>query len=156
MIAVRLKHTISAFQKPTVPFLTQLAGNMNWEKGFSSQFSRVENCPWVIRAALFFLQKSQSIKLLLWRLTPHFSSRSGKRSRQGNARGEEHFSVHGMMKRVWSLCAPASFWETISLCLSVMLHCLSTAYSSLWKEITAVSKRRIKTTSVEQISWQVW
>ena len=85
MIAVRLTHTILPFQKLTVPFLTQLAGDVNWEKGFSLQFSCVENCSWVIRATLFSLQKSQPVKLLLWRLNPHFSYNSGKRCRQGNA-----------------------------------------------------------------------
>lgn len=85
MIAARLTHTILPFEKPTATFLTQLAIDLNWEKGFSLQFSCVENCSRVKRATPLSLQKSQPVKLLSWRLNPHFSYNSGKRCRQGNA-----------------------------------------------------------------------
>lgn len=85
MIAVGLTDTALAFQKLTVIFLAQLAGDMNWGKGFSLQFSCVEKSSWGIRATLLSLQKSQPVKWLLWQLNPHFSCSSGKRCRQGNA-----------------------------------------------------------------------
>lgn len=39
MILVRLTHTILPLQKLSVPFFTRLAEDVNWEKGFSLQFS---------------------------------------------------------------------------------------------------------------------
>lgn len=105
MIAVRLTHTILPFQKLTVPFLTQLAVDVNWEKGFSLQFSCVENRSWVIRATLSSLQKSQPVKLLLWRLNPHFSYSSGKRCRQGDAPKRAFLSSGDDETRVNSPCS---------------------------------------------------
>lgn len=118
---------------------------MKWEKGFSLQFSRVENCSWVIRATLFSLQKSQPVKLLLRWLNPHFSYNSGKCCRQGNALKRRAFlSSRDDETHVNSPCSSQLLGNHFSVPRSDVALTASVLLTSLFGKKSLLSQKKKK------------